>query len=116
MCAGLRSISIGFYGTGKDYNDYVQRKEQYRKLEQSVEYVRSRYRNECRHGVGLGADAADLYARIDPRDVEICRAFLHSGRRQSDPLFASLTLQKARIGCFSSVLKTDQQSKKLSQS
>lgn len=43
MCAGLRTISIGFYGTGEDYNDYVQRKEQYRKLEQSVEYVCSRY-------------------------------------------------------------------------
>jgi len=41
--AGLRTISIGFYGTGEEYNDYVQRKEQYRKLEQSVEYVRDRY-------------------------------------------------------------------------
>lgn len=41
--AGLRSISIGFYGTGDEYNDYVQRKEQYRKLEASVEYVRERY-------------------------------------------------------------------------
>jgi hypothetical protein len=41
--AGLRSISIGFYGTGKEYNQYVQRQEQYRKLEQSVEYVRNRY-------------------------------------------------------------------------
>ena len=40
---GLRSISIGFYGTGEEYNDYVQRKEQYRKLEQSIEYVRNRY-------------------------------------------------------------------------
>jgi len=41
--AGLRTISIGFYGTGEKYNDYVQRKEQYRKLEQSVGYVRDRY-------------------------------------------------------------------------
>src|SRR6266852_7017046 len=41
--AGLRTISIGFYGVGDDYNDYVQRKERYRKLEQSVEYVRDRY-------------------------------------------------------------------------
>ena len=41
--AGLRSISVGFYGTEQDYNEYVQRKEQYKRLEASLDYVRDRY-------------------------------------------------------------------------
>jgi MoaA/NifB/PqqE/SkfB family radical SAM enzyme len=41
--AGLRKIQIGFYGTGEDYNEYVQRKDRFRKLEESIAYVRERY-------------------------------------------------------------------------
>ena len=41
--AGLRAISIGFYGTGDKYNTYVQRPEQYAKMERGVAYVRERY-------------------------------------------------------------------------
>jgi len=41
--AGLRTVSIGFYGTGEEYNTYVQRPEQYARMERGVSYVRDRY-------------------------------------------------------------------------
>lgn len=41
--AGLRSISIGFYGTGEEYNTYVQRGAQYARMEAGIAYVRERY-------------------------------------------------------------------------
>jgi len=41
--AGLRTISIGFYGTGEDYNAYVQRPEKYAQMERGVAYLRERY-------------------------------------------------------------------------
>lgn len=41
--AGLRDITIGFYGTGDDYDDYVQRPGRFRQLESSIDAVRRRY-------------------------------------------------------------------------
>lgn len=41
--AGLRGITIGFYGTGENYNKYVQRENQFSKLEESIAYLRERY-------------------------------------------------------------------------
>ena len=41
--AGLRAISIGFYGTGEPYNAYVQRENQFARMERGVAYVRERY-------------------------------------------------------------------------
>jgi cyclic pyranopterin phosphate synthase len=41
--AGLRTVSVGFYGVGDDYNAYVQRKDQYVRMEAGVRYVRDRY-------------------------------------------------------------------------
>lgn len=41
--AGLRSVEVGFYGVAEEYNSYVQRKNQYSKMEASVAYVRDRY-------------------------------------------------------------------------
>jgi cyclic pyranopterin phosphate synthase len=41
--AGLRAVSIGFYGTGEEYNTYVQRPEQYARMERGVAYTRDRY-------------------------------------------------------------------------
>ena len=38
--AGLRLVTIGFYGEGQDYNSYTQRPGRYRLLEQSVAYAR----------------------------------------------------------------------------
>ncbi len=41
--AGLRNITIGFYGVGDDYDAYVQRDKRYRLVEQSIAAVRDRY-------------------------------------------------------------------------
>jgi cyclic pyranopterin phosphate synthase len=41
--AGLRTINIGYYGTGAHYDAYVQRKDRYRRLTASVERVRERF-------------------------------------------------------------------------
>jgi MoaA/NifB/PqqE/SkfB family radical SAM enzyme len=41
--AGLRNLTIGFYGTGAEYDLYVQREERYRRLEENVAAVRDRY-------------------------------------------------------------------------
>lgn len=45
--AGLRTVDIGFYGTGDEYDAYVQRRERYVRLEAAIAYVRDRY------GVGI---------------------------------------------------------------
>lgn len=44
--AGLRDVTVGFYGTGDDYDDYVQRPGRFRQLEASMETVRRRYGKE----------------------------------------------------------------------
>jgi cyclic pyranopterin phosphate synthase len=41
--AGLRNITIGYYGTGSKYDSYVQRKQRFAELEKSVAEVRARY-------------------------------------------------------------------------
>lgn len=41
--AGLRAVHIGFYGVGAKYDDYVQRKDRFRKLEAGIATVRTRY-------------------------------------------------------------------------
>ena len=41
--AGLRKVSIGFYGTGEEYNSYVQRKDQFVRMEAGLLYLRERY-------------------------------------------------------------------------
>lgn len=41
--AGLRSITIGYYGMGADYDGYVHRDNQFQRLEESVRIVRERY-------------------------------------------------------------------------
>jgi molybdenum cofactor biosynthesis enzyme MoaA len=41
--AGLRNITIGFYGTASDYDLYVQRDHRFRRLEESVATVRQLY-------------------------------------------------------------------------
>lgn len=40
---GLREIGIGYYGTGESYNLYVQRPDQYTRMERGVACVRERY-------------------------------------------------------------------------
>ena len=44
--AGLRTVNIGFYGTGQAYDSYVQRKNRFVEVEASVARVRERYGSE----------------------------------------------------------------------
>jgi cyclic pyranopterin phosphate synthase len=41
--AGLRDVTIGFYGDGGDYDEYVQRPGRFARLENSIAAVRDRY-------------------------------------------------------------------------
>lgn len=41
--AGLRNITIGFYGTGEAYDGYVNRKDRFARLEKGLAYARARY-------------------------------------------------------------------------
>jgi len=41
--AGLRDITIGFYGTEGEYDSYTQRPGRFARLEEGLEYARSRY-------------------------------------------------------------------------
>jgi len=41
--AGLRTVAVGFYGTGDDYNSYVQRPDHFKRLDAGLTYVRERY-------------------------------------------------------------------------
>jgi cyclic pyranopterin phosphate synthase len=44
--AGLRRIQVGLYGMGEHYDEYVQRKNRFGRLEEGVAYLRERYGNE----------------------------------------------------------------------
>lgn len=44
--AGLRNITLGFYGTAEAYDRYVGRADRFRKLEEALRYVRSLYGSE----------------------------------------------------------------------
>jgi molybdenum cofactor biosynthesis enzyme MoaA len=41
--AGLRALTIGFYGTGAKYDAYVQRKDRFARIEEGISAVRERY-------------------------------------------------------------------------
>ena len=41
--AGLRDLTIGFYGTGEEYDAYTQRPGRFARLEEGLNYARSRY-------------------------------------------------------------------------
>ena len=44
--AGLRRITIGYYGTGDAYNAYVQRPKSFERLERGLAFLRERYGSE----------------------------------------------------------------------
>lgn len=50
--AGLRHIGIGFYGTGDEYDAYVQRKDRYARLEAGIAYARDRYGDDLKLSLG----------------------------------------------------------------
>jgi cyclic pyranopterin phosphate synthase len=43
FAAGLRDVTVGFYGTGEAYDRYVQRPGRYARVERGLEVVRERY-------------------------------------------------------------------------
>jgi len=43
--AGLREMTIGLYGTGEEYDEYVQRRGRFQELEKGLTYLRERYGN-----------------------------------------------------------------------
>jgi molybdenum cofactor biosynthesis enzyme MoaA len=43
--AGLRRISIGFYGTNEGYDAYVQKKDMFPRLEEGIAYLRKQFGN-----------------------------------------------------------------------
>jgi molybdenum cofactor biosynthesis enzyme MoaA len=49
---GLRDVSVGYYGTGEEYNAYVQRKDRYALLECGIAYARERYGLDLRIALG----------------------------------------------------------------
>lgn len=49
--AGLRRVRIGFYGVGAKYDDYVQRRDRFRRLEEGVAAVRRRYGSRVYIGI-----------------------------------------------------------------
>ncbi len=46
--AGLRRVSIGVYGIGPNYDEYVQRKNRFEQLEENIAYARERYGSNIR--------------------------------------------------------------------
>ncbi|MCZ2078856.1 MAG: radical SAM protein [Bryobacterales bacterium] len=79
--AGLRQLTIGLYGTGADYDSYVQRKGAFALLERGLEYTRDRY--------GMSAD------------IKLC--FLLSRRTAEIPALRSAWEFAERLQAFFSV-------------
>lgn len=50
--AGLRTITFGYYGTGEQYNRYVQRNDKYARLEAAVAYARDRFGMDLKLALG----------------------------------------------------------------
>lgn len=50
--AGLRDVSVGYYGTGEDYDEYVQRENRYVDLERGIGYLRDQYGMNVRLSLG----------------------------------------------------------------
>jgi MoaA/NifB/PqqE/SkfB family radical SAM enzyme len=61
--AGLRDISLGFYGIGEDYDRYVQKNDRYRRLIEGLEAVRAR----CGDDFRLQLNFLVMRPTLDPR-------------------------------------------------
>lgn len=81
--AGLRHISVGLYGTGHDYDTYVQRKGLFARLEESLAYTRDRY------GFDVKLDFAWLLMR-PTCSPEAIQAAWSMAERYSMPLAVNL--------------------------
>ena len=67
--AGLREITIGLYGTGEEYNEYVQRRGRFQELEKGLTYLRARY------GASVAVKLSYLIARPSCNILSLRNAF-----------------------------------------
>lgn len=81
--AGLRHISVGFYGTGDGYNAYVQRPSRFQKVEESIAYMRETYAET----VSMHLDWLLMRPTATPEAFEATWAF---ARRYEIPLYINL--------------------------
>ena len=88
--AGLRRISVGFYGTDERYNSYVQRKDQYPRLVEGIAYVRERFGMDVTMTLGWVSDASQLLSRRTTQSLGIRGTLPNPNWCQSCSLFASL--------------------------
>jgi cyclic pyranopterin phosphate synthase len=81
--AGLRTLSVGFYGTGEEYNRYVQRRDHFTRLDAGLAHIRERY--------GMDVDLSLGWVLMRPtcslRSLQETWAF---AKRYSAPLGVSL--------------------------
>lgn len=82
--AGLRRVSLGFYGVGEAYDAYVQRKGAFEILERNIASVRRRYGPDR---LTLHLDWLLMRPTSDPASVEATLAF---ARRHRMALFVNL--------------------------
>jgi cyclic pyranopterin phosphate synthase len=86
--AGLRQITVGFYGTGAKYDSYVQRKDRFGRVEAGIAAVRDRY------GMDVGMRINWLLMRpscnLDDLDAACRFAEKYSLRIQVDLIHYSL--------------------------
>ena len=107
--AGLRQITVGYYGTGADYDAYVQRKNRYA-LDAGFAAVRDRYGMDVRLRINWllmrpSCNLADLGRRADLQSgmALISRSISFITRCRTSP--------KALIACCSSAMKTGRPSR-----
>jgi MoaA/NifB/PqqE/SkfB family radical SAM enzyme len=62
--AGLRDISVGYYGTGEEYDAYVQRKDRYALLERGIAFTRERYGLDVQFSVMRSIAVVLLFAGL----------------------------------------------------
>ena len=72
--AGLRTVSIGLYGTGDEYDRYVGRTGAFEQLERSLSILRSR------HGSGVDVSLNYLLTRLSCTEEAVDRAYHFAGR------------------------------------
>jgi len=73
--AGLRSISVGYYGTGEEYDKSYQRKTKYTHLEEGVAYLRDRFGMSVESRSRLGSHEADLQHRGCSPDLGVAERY-----------------------------------------
>ena len=81
--AGLRHISVGFYGVGDAYNSYVQRPDRFQKVEAGIAHVRERYADS----VTMHLDWLLMRPTSSPEAFEATWAF---ARRYNMPIYVNL--------------------------